>query len=31
MKRALTNIAVDGRRPDYSGKVREIFDLGERT
>ena len=28
MKRALTNIAVDGRRPDYSGKVREIFDLG---
>jgi phosphoribosylaminoimidazole-succinocarboxamide synthase len=27
--RALTTIAVDGRRPDYSGKVREIFDLGE--
>ncbi len=26
---ALTSIAVDGRRPDYSGKVREIFDLGD--
>ncbi|MBN2223538.1 MAG: phosphoribosylaminoimidazolesuccinocarboxamide synthase [Deltaproteobacteria bacterium] len=26
---ALTSITVDGRRPDYSGKVREIFDLGD--
>ncbi len=26
----LTAITVDGRRPDYSGKVREIFDLGDR-
>ncbi len=26
---ALTSVTVDGRRPDYSGKVREIFDLGE--
>jgi phosphoribosylaminoimidazole-succinocarboxamide synthase len=26
---ALTSVTVGGRRPDYSGKVREIFDLGE--
>jgi len=26
---SLTSITVDGRRPDYSGKVREIFDLGD--
>jgi phosphoribosylaminoimidazole-succinocarboxamide synthase len=26
----LTTVAVGGRKPDYSGKVREIFDLGDR-
>ena len=26
---ALTEIAVKGKTPDYSGKVREIYDLGE--
>jgi phosphoribosylaminoimidazole-succinocarboxamide synthase len=27
--KSLTSVSVGSRRPDYSGKVREIFDLGE--
>jgi phosphoribosylaminoimidazole-succinocarboxamide synthase len=30
MEPPITHIEIDGRRPDYSGKVREIFDLGDR-
>jgi phosphoribosylaminoimidazole-succinocarboxamide synthase len=30
MDDALLSVEVDGRKPDYSGKVREIFDLGDR-
>jgi phosphoribosylaminoimidazole-succinocarboxamide synthase len=28
MEKTITNVEVGGRKPDYSGKVREIFDLG---
>ncbi|TMQ59798.1 MAG: phosphoribosylaminoimidazolesuccinocarboxamide synthase [Candidatus Eisenbacteria bacterium] len=29
VERALQQIAIPGRKPDYSGKVRDIYDLGE--
>lgn len=30
MYNALQNIEIDGHEPAYSGKVREVFDLGDR-
>lgn len=30
VERALRHVEIPGRRPDYSGKVRDIYDLGER-
>ncbi len=30
MEDALVKVEVGGKKPDYSGKVREIFDLGDR-
>jgi phosphoribosylaminoimidazole-succinocarboxamide synthase len=30
MTNPLLSIEIEGRRPDYRGKVREIFDLGDR-
>ncbi|MBN1572980.1 MAG: phosphoribosylaminoimidazolesuccinocarboxamide synthase [Deltaproteobacteria bacterium] len=29
MKKTITKVEIGGRKPDYSGKVREIFDLGD--
>src|SRR5512140_2630387 len=30
MNKTLQGIEVQGRRPDFRGKVREVFDLGDR-
>ena len=29
MEKTITKVEIGGRKPDYSGKVREIFDLGD--
>ncbi len=30
VERALRQVEITGRKPDYSGKVRDIYDLGDR-
>ena len=30
VEQALRDVVIPGRKPDYSGKVRDVYDLGER-